>query len=146
MQPFKICFYLIPIILLLGLIAGNDELTIQLYDTYYVYSYYTLTLSIVVLLAIFGLTYKNIHKQKITSNFRLVKFHLLFSVIGFLILMFIAVVTGGFKNDTTIDMDLKYSYSFIAAIILSIFSVLLGLILFLINIIPAFANNEKDSR
>lgn len=138
-----ICWILAPIIIILGLIAGNKTLDIQIYDTYYVVGYLNLTFTLFAYTILIGSVYRFIELKNLTTKKTLIKFHIILSIIGLITLMTIASLTGFLTDGQNIRMDMQISYSFIILILVSIFSLILGLLIMTFNIISALRSNER---
>lgn len=126
---------MIPIVLILGFLAGDTVLDIQLHDTYYVIGYKNLTLFCSLILAFFGLFYWLILRNNFRIKRKLIILHLGLSILGLIILMIIASTTGLATVSDSISMEWSYSYMLILLIIGGIVSVLIVITIILINLL-----------
>jgi heme/copper-type cytochrome/quinol oxidase subunit 1 len=134
-RPYVMCWMIIPIVLILGFLAGDTGLDISLHDTYYVIGYRNLTLFCSLILAVSGLIYWLILRNSLRLERKLMSWHLGLLISGLIILMSIAAITGFMTSSDRISMEWSYSYTFILLIIGGIVSVMIGSILLVINLL-----------
>ena len=144
-KPSILWWILAPIIIILGLLAGNKTLDIQIHDTYYVFGYLNLTFMLFAYTILIGSVYRFIELKNLTPKKTLIKFHIIISTIGMITLMTIASLTGFLTDGQNIRMNMQISYSFIILIFISIFSLILGLFIMTFNVISALRSNERTS-
>lgn len=133
-KPYLIFTLVIPIALLIGIIYGKDELDINVHDTYYVISYFHLSIIVSILFGILLLGYwlMDIANRKL---FKWINwFHIMITITSIIIIFSIPYLpnnTYSPYNSTILD-DLK-SPSML--LLLAILFMVLAQLFFVINII-----------
>lgn len=124
-----ICWMLIPVILILGIIAGDKELNIYLNDTIYVIDYKYLSVVSLILTCVLGFIYRSLILKNTAVNKKFFGLPLTLVIIGMLVLLMIAAVTGALTQGSQLSMDWEGSYTFIVAIIAAFIMTMIGVIL-----------------
>lgn len=139
-RPDTICWMLIPVIIMSGIVAGDQALDIYLHDTYYVIGYPQITIITLVMTLIAGLMYRFFIYRNVAGNMKLIGLHIIVSAAALLLLILIAVTTGGLANGRSFSIGLPYSYFLLLAIIAGLITTVIGVVLIIINLILSLRN------
>ena len=140
-KPHLIFFLSIPIIILTGLLSGESTLDINIHDTYFIISYLDISILISIVFAIIGfgywLMYKAQHKLINGLNFA----HIVLTFGSLLFTYCISFFTKGYSEFPLFDDTPKLAL----AQSLTALLILLGLFVFLINIVISILKRKKTS-
>lgn len=136
-RPYLIFWMSLPILLLFGLSNRNEIITINIHDTYYVFSRIDLTFVISILFVIIGIGYWLMLK----TNKKLSKWlNLIHMTLTFGGLLLIWIFAQFFRESI---MQYTFNNNLTLAIYLTTLITISGQLLFLINLINAFIKKEN---
>ena len=141
-KPQILLLILIPVILLIGFLADDETLVINFHDSYYVIALIHLAEFVSILFAITGLSYWIILKvnRKLINVLTLT--HIIITIGGSAILLLApyffsddSIETTFFKFDNLIEQNMMNLFALLLIVI--------GLIIFIINILQSLFRNSK---
>jgi hypothetical protein len=133
-RSYWICWVGMAILLTIWLLVRDGVLEIQLHDTYYVFGYKELVLFSGLYLGLAGLVYWVMARRKSLNLKKLTYWHLILSLLGLLVMVFLGVGIGALSNSDSVFLDGEISYTFLLLFFIGMVSVGLATLLLLINI------------
>ena len=127
---FAIC---VPIIFLLSILVQNDTLDVNIHDTYYVISNFHVSILLTLLLSLIAFGYWMMIKADRRLNKWLNLSHILLTLGSLLVPYTYWIISLNFNSDSTVFND--YNSNLNTLLIFVIASIILGQIIFLINIV-----------
>lgn len=140
-KPYLIFLLSIPIVLLIGIFNEESTLTINVHDTYFIIAYLHVAILISILFSILGFGYWLMNKAQYKLNKGLNLAHIILTFGSLSITYFISFVIKDHGEFPLYDQTPKLMLAQIVTVLL----ILLGLILFFINIGTSILKRKKTS-
>lgn len=142
LKPYLLFWLPIPVLLIIGAVSGDKMLDFSIYDTYYVISGFHYSILLSVLFGILGLGYWLMHLAKRRLYGWLTGLHTGFTLGG----MFLIWLFSLFLRDSqprTFLADYEYNEKWYAAMLVVGFLIIVGQLLYLINLISGVVRKGK---
>ena len=139
-NPYPIFLVSIPLVLVIGLLSGDTTWDVNIHDTYYVIAYTIITWLIAIILGIFGLGYWLMHRlnRDLSKGLNILHLGLIYG--GALILW---ILSQSFRSDF---MEYKFNDNLSLAVMLVLILIILGQLVFPINLIYALTRKRKRDK
>ncbi|WP_405396541.1 hypothetical protein [Maribacter sp. Asnod2-G09] len=141
-SPHLVFWVLIPVILLIGFIKPDKTLDINIHDTYLVIDLINLAVSISIIFGILGFGYWVIIKLNRKLLNWLTVIHLLITIIGFLILLLIPIISPDIHQDSP-GSHFVFHHDLEQIVISTLFLVIFIQLFYLINITTALVRKTN---
>ena len=135
-KPHLIFFLSIPIIILIGILIGDNVLDINVHDTYFVIAYYLFAILISIIFGIIGFGYWIIQKvdRKLSKWLNCIHIGLTFGGV-----FFVWILSKLYRPEI---MDYKFNNNLSLIITLVVLIIIAGQLIFPINIIYALTKKK----
>ncbi|WP_228853502.1 hypothetical protein [Aegicerativicinus sediminis] len=135
-KPHLVYLTAIPILILMGVFSGDASFDINIKDTYLIVSYLYLTLGIAILFGIIGIGYWMVHKAERKLSKWLTWTHIILTLGGTLAIGILI------QFNRTKSLGNDFNSNFTLAIYLILFLIVIGQLIFPINIIYGLAKGK----
>ena len=135
-KPHLVYLTAIPILILMGVFSGDASFDINIKDTYLIVSYLYLTLGVAILFGIIGIGYWMVHKAERKLSKWLTWVHIILTLGG-------AIAIGVLiQFNSTESLGNNFNSNFTLVIPLIVFLMVIGQLIFPINIIYGHAKGK----
>ncbi|SMC71420.1 hypothetical protein [Cellulophaga tyrosinoxydans] len=138
-KPHLIFLLAIPLLILIGILSGDATFNINIHNTYYVIAYLVLAILISIIFGIIGIGYWIMQKANRKLSKWLNWFHIGLTFGGALIVW---ILTKFYKTDL---MEYKFNDNLTMIITLIILLIVIGQLMFPINIIYGLIKNRNKT-